>query len=85
MLIDITLGIILLSITLIILAILASEFRNIAYSIISLFGVTVITGIIFFAVNAPFVGLVQLAVFSGAIIVLFIFVLIMTKGGVSKE
>jgi NADH:ubiquinone oxidoreductase subunit 6 (subunit J) len=63
---------------------MASEFKNLAYAIISLFAVTVVAGIIFFTVSAPYVGLVQLAVFSGAIIVLFIFVLIMTRGGVSE-
>jgi len=66
-------------------AILAVSFKNLAYAILSLFIVTVLTGIVFYAVDAPFVALVQIAVFSGAIMVLFIFVLIMTRGGVSVE
>jgi len=75
----------LLLIALVISSILAVSFKNLAYAILSLFIVTVLTGIIFFAVNAPFVGLVQIAVFSGAIMVMFIFVLIMTRGGVTVE
>ena len=66
-------------------AILSVSFKNIAYAILSLFILTILTGIIFYTVNAPFVALVQIAVFSGAIMVLFIFVLIMTRGGVSSE
>lgn len=70
---------------LVISAILSISLRNIAYAILSLFILTLLTGIIFYAVNAPFVALVQIAVFSGAIMILFIFVLIMTRGGVSGE
>ncbi len=66
-------------------AILAVSLKNLAYAILSLFILTVLTGIVFYSVNAPFVALVQIAVFSGAIIVLFIFVLIMTRGGVAVE
>lgn len=85
MLIDPGIGLVILIIFAIFLAVFASEVKNIAYSIIGLLGLTVVTGIIFFAVNAPYVGLVQLAVFSGAITVLFIFVFIMTRGGVSER
>ena len=85
MIIDIHLSLYLLSALIIVIAFLAAELKNIAYAIISLFIVTVLAAIIFFTVNAIYVGLVQLAVFSGAIIVLFIFVLIMTRGGVTEE
>lgn len=85
MIIDLHITLYLLAIIIIILAFLAAEFKNIAYAIISLFAVTVIAGIIFFTVGAIYVGLVQLAVFSGAIIVLFIFVLIMTRGGATEK
>ena len=78
-------SILFLCVLIIVFAILASEIKNIAYAIVSLFAVTIVAGVIFFAVNAPYVGLVQLAVFSGAIIVLFVFVFIMTRGGVSRE
>ena len=84
MIIDIHLSLYLLSALIIVVAFLAAELKNITYAIVSLFIVTVLAGIIFFAVNAIYVGLVQLAVFSGAIIVLFIFVLIMTRGGVTE-
>lgn len=85
MIIDLHISLYLLSILIIIVAFLAAELKNIAYAIVSLFIVTVLAGIIFFTVSAVYVGLVQLAVFSGAIIVLFIFVLIMTRGGVTED
>ncbi len=85
MIIDIHLSLYLLSALILIIAFLAAELKNIAYAIVSLFIVTVLAAIAFFAVNAVYVGLVQLAVFSGAIIVLFIFVLIMTRGGVTED
>lgn len=74
-----------LLVALVISAVLSVSLKNIAYAILSLFILTVLTGIVFYTVNAPFVALVQIAVFSGAIMVLFIFVLIMTRGGVSGE
>jgi NADH-quinone oxidoreductase subunit J len=85
MILDVGIGLLIVIILILVLAILAAELKNIAYAIVSLLGLTVVTGVLFFAVNAPYVGLVQLAVFSGAITVLFIFVFIMTKGGVVEE
>jgi len=85
MLIDPISSIMILSLLIIIFAVMASELKNLAHAIVSLFALTIVAGIIFFAVHAPYVGLVQLAVFSGAIIVLFIFVFIMTRGGVTEE
>ena len=79
-----TIYVIILSVILIILAIIAGLHRNLAYAILSLFAFSVVTGILFFVVNAPYVGIVQIAVFSGAVIVLFIFVFILTRGGVAE-
>jgi NADH:ubiquinone oxidoreductase subunit 6 (subunit J) len=70
-----------LQLLLIILSIVAAEHRNIGYSILSLFLVTVLTGIMFFMVGAFYVSVVQIAVFSGAIMIFFIMVFIMTRGG----
>jgi len=67
---------------LIIFSIYASETKNIGYSILSLLVISVVTAIIFYMLGAILVSMVQLAVFSGAIIIMFIFVFVMTRGGV---
>jgi|Deesub1362B_J571_1020462.scaffolds.fasta_scaffold00004_445 NADH:ubiquinone oxidoreductase subunit 6 (subunit J) len=66
---------------LVILAIIAAEHKNIGYSVLSLFIITVLTGILFYIVGAFYVSIVQIAVFSGAIMIFFIMVFIMTRGG----
>lgn len=75
----------LINILIIIFSLIAAEHKNIGYSILSLFIVTVLTAILFYVVGAIFVSAVQLAVFSGAIMILFIMVFVMTRGGVSSE
>jgi len=74
-----------INILLIIFAILAAEHKNLGYSILSLFIITILTAILFYVVGAIFVSVVQLAVFSGAIMIFFIMVFVMTRGGVSGE
>jgi|GEM_PF-901282 len=69
----------------VILAIYAAETKNLAYAILSLLGISVLTAIIFYMLGAIFVSAVQLAVFSGAIVVMFIFVFVMTRGGVPRD
>lgn len=73
-----------LSVLIVLFSILAAEFKNLAYAIVSLFIVTILAALIFFLTSAPYVGLVQLAVFSGAIMVLLIFVFMLTRGGVAE-
>jgi len=70
---------------LIIFSIYASETKNIGYSILSLLVISVVTAIIFYMLGAIFVSMIQLAVFSGAIIIMFIFVFVMTRGGVPVD
>ena len=70
---------------LILFAILAAEHRNLGYAILSLFIITVVTGVLFYMLGAVFVAAVQFAVFSGAIMIFFIMVFIMTRGGRSGE
>ncbi len=79
------LSLIILEVVMILFAIYAAETKNLAYSILSLLLISVLAGIVFFMLGAVFTAIVQLAVFSGAIIVMFIFVFIMTKGGVPKD
>ncbi len=63
---------------------LAIVHPNVIYAIFFLFILNVIVAIIFFMLGAPFVALVQLAVFSGAIVVLFLLAAMLTRGGVWK-
>ena len=70
-----------IQVLLILLSIIAAEHKNIGYSILSLFIITVLTGVLFFMVGAFYVSIVQIAVFSGAIMIFFIMVFIMTRGG----
>ena len=63
---------------------LAIVHPNVIYAIFFLFILNVIVAIIFFMLGAPLVALVQLAVFSGAIVVLFLLAAMLTRGGVWK-
>ncbi len=67
-----------------ILSWLAIVHPNVIYAIFFLFVLNVMVAIIFFMLGAPFVALVQLAVFSGAIVVLFLLAAMLTRGGVWK-
>jgi len=60
-----------LEILIAVLAIYAAETKNLAYAILSLLGISVLTAIIFYMLGAIFVSVVQLAVFSGAIVIMF--------------
>jgi NADH-quinone oxidoreductase subunit J len=71
----------LLLILIILLSFLAVEKPNIMYALLFLFGLNVALGILYFVLGAPLVGVVQLAVFSGAIVVLFLLAAMLTKGG----
>ena len=51
--------------------------RNPLYSALSLVGVFVATAVLYFMLNAPFLGVLQILVYAGAIMVLFIFVVML--------
>ncbi len=69
----------------ILLSLYAAESKNLAYSILSLLAVSVVAAVIFFMLGGIFPAVVQIAVFSGAVIIMFIFVFIMTRGGVPVD
>jgi len=69
----------------VLLAAYAAITRNLAYAILSLLGISVLVAILFYMLGAVFVSVVQLAVFSGAVIIMFVFVFVMTKGGVPRD
>jgi len=83
--IDVALAVNVINALLIVLAIVAAEHRNLGYAILSLFVITVLTAVLFYLVGAIYVSVVQLAVFSGAIMIFFIMVFMLTRGGRSAE
>jgi len=74
-----------IEVLIVLLAAYAAITRNLAYAILSLLGISVLVAILFYMLGAVFVSVVQLAVFSGAVIIMFIFVFVMTKGGVPRD
>ncbi|MFQ6081156.1 MAG: NADH-quinone oxidoreductase subunit J [Candidatus Bathyarchaeia archaeon] len=65
----------------VILSLLSIEHPNIMYALFFFFVMNVALGILYYMLGAPLVALVQLAIFSGAIVVLFLLTAMVTKGG----
>lgn len=61
-------------------AIVAIEAKRLYRAIFGLLGMTVSLGILFFSLSAYQVGIIQLLVYSGGIIALFVMVLSLTQG-----
>ena len=78
-------GLISIEVLMVILSLYAAETKNLAYAILSLLIISVLAAIVFFMLGAIFPSIVQVAVFSGAVIIMFIFVFIMTRGGVPVD
>ncbi|MFX1466123.1 MAG: NADH-quinone oxidoreductase subunit J [Promethearchaeota archaeon] len=57
---------------LILTAILAIESRSIVYCVISLAIMSVLLGVLFILLDAPYVGVFQIAVYAGAITILML-------------
>jgi NADH-quinone oxidoreductase subunit J len=57
---------------LIVTSILAIESRSIVYCVISLAIMSVLLGALFFLLDAPYVGVFQIAVYAGAITILML-------------
>lgn len=51
--------------------------RNVVYSAVSLIGVLFILAVLFLTLDAPMVGILQILVYAGAIMVLFLFVIML--------
>ena len=60
------------------LALLTVELKDILYAILSFCGMCILIGIIFWTLNAPYVAIFQLLVYAGAIVALFIAVVMLT-------
>ncbi|MFC7579626.1 NADH-quinone oxidoreductase subunit J [Schaalia naturae] len=60
-------------------------FKKAAYAAISMITVMLGLAVLYFALGAPFLGAVQVVVYTGAIMMLFLFVLMMIGVGASDE
>ncbi len=60
-------------------------FRRAAYAAIGMIAVMLGLAVLYFALGAPFLGAVQVVVYTGAIMMLFLFVLMMIGVGASDE
>jgi len=66
---------------LIIFALLAVELKKLAYAVVSLGLMSTVLSIIFYVLYAPYVAVINLLVYAGAVIVLFLAVLSLMKPG----
>lgn len=59
--------------------------RNIIYSAIALVAALLITAVFFITLHAPMIGILQVLVYAGAIMVLFLFVIMFLSPGAETE
>ena len=62
------------------LAILTVEFRNLLYASLCFGGMCVCLGGLYWTLSAPYAALFQMLIYGGAVIVLFISVIMLTRG-----
>ncbi len=66
---------------LIVFAYFTIEAKNLMYAVISFICMSVVLGVIFFLLGAPYVSLFQIGVFAGATAIFFLVAVIFTRGG----
>jgi len=64
----------------VVFGVLAVEFKRLVYAAVSLALMSISIALIFFLLSAPFVGVLQLLIYAGAITVLFLATISLTKG-----
>jgi len=69
----------LLAVLIAVFAVLALEIRNITYAILSLCGFSVAIAAAFYFLSAPYVAVFQLAILAGAVTVLFLVAVMLTR------
>ena len=69
---------ILLMISTILLALLTVELKNLLKASLSLCGTCIAMGALFWLLNAPYVAVFQLLIYAGAVVVLFLAVVMLT-------
>ncbi|MGD8565674.1 MAG: NADH-quinone oxidoreductase subunit J [Candidatus Bathyarchaeota archaeon] len=65
----------------ILLAIITVELRNLLRASLSLCGTCTTMGALFWLLNAPYVAIFQLLIYAGAVVVLFLAVVMLTTKG----
>jgi len=66
-------------------ALLAITRRNAIHALLSLIAMLLAVAVIFFVLGAPFISVLQVAIYAGAIMVLFVFVVMMLNLGPPQE
>ena len=67
------------------LAVIAVEVKRLDYAVISFAGMCIVLGILFYLLFAPWVAVLQLAIFAGAIAVLLLVTVNVTHTPVERE
>ena len=67
------------------LAVIAVEVKRLDYAVISFAGMCIVLGILFYLLFAPWVAVLQLAIFAGAIAVLLLVTVNVTQTPVERE
>ena len=67
-----------LIISVILLAFLTVELKDMLHAVISLCGMYIIVGTLYWLLNAPYVAVFQLLVYAGAVMVLFVATVMLT-------
>ena len=62
------------------LAIMTAGLRNLLYAALSLGGMCICLGGLYWMLYAPYVGLFQMLIYGGAVVVLFVAVIIFVRG-----
>jgi len=63
-----------------VLAMLTASLRDLLYSALSLGGMCVCLGLLYWTMYAPYVGLFQILIYGGAVVVLFVSVIMFVRG-----
>ena len=63
-----------------VLAMLTASLRDLLYSVLSLGGMCVCLGLLYWTMYAPYVGLFQILIYGGAVVVLFVSVIMFVRG-----
>lgn len=69
----------------IVLAVIAVEVKRLDYAVISFAGMCIVLGLLFYMLFAPWVAVLQLAIFAGAIAVLLLVTINVAQEPVERE
>jgi len=70
---------IILMVLTVLLALLTVELNNLLHAIVCLCGTCIMIGALFWLLNAPYVSVFQLLVYAGAVVLLFLVAVMLTK------